>query len=43
MKNLKAELIEFFLWFRTNGELFSDKSIEQMISFYLKEKNQNED
>ncbi len=30
-------LISFFLWFRANGELHLDKSIEEMISVYGEE------
>lgn len=35
----KESLFDFFMWFRTNGELYIDKSIEQMISVYLNQKN----
>jgi len=30
------QLKAFFLWFRENGELDLDKSIEKMIDVYLK-------
>ena len=30
------QLKAFFLWFRENGELHLDKSIEKMIDVYLK-------
>ena len=34
---MKEQLINFFLWFRENGEKHLDKSIEAMIDIYLKE------
>ena len=34
-----GQLLSFFLWFRANGELHLDKSIEAMIEIYLKESN----
>lgn len=30
-------LFSFFLWFRANGQLYIDKSIEDMINIYKKE------
>lgn len=37
--NVSGQLLSFFLWFRANGELHIDKSIEAMIEIYLKESN----
>ena len=34
--DLKQDLFDFFLWFRENGDLYIDKSIENMISIYIK-------
>lgn len=36
--DVSGELLSFFLWFRANGELHIDKSIEDMIEIYLKER-----
>lgn len=35
---MEKELLDFFMWFRTNGEKYIDKSIEKMIKIYLDEK-----
>jgi hypothetical protein len=35
---MEKELLDFFMWFRTNGEKHIDKSIEKMIKIYLDEK-----
>ena len=35
---MEKELLDFFMWFRINGEKHIDKSIEHMIQFYLDEK-----
>jgi hypothetical protein len=37
--DVSGMLFSFFLWFRANGELHVDKSIEAMIDIYLKEIN----
>ena len=37
--HVSEQLLSFFLWFRANGELHIDKSIESMIEIYLKESN----
>lgn len=37
--DVSGQLLSFFLWFRANGELHIDKSIEAMIEIYLKESN----
>lgn len=37
--DVSGSLLSFFLWFRANGELYVDKSIEAMIDIYLKESN----
>lgn len=36
--NEKKIIFNFFMWFRENGELHIDKSIEKMIEIYLNEK-----
>lgn len=36
---VSGQLLSFFMWFRANGELHIDKSIEAMIELYLKESN----
>jgi len=33
------QIFDFFIWFRSNGELYVDRSIEFMVEQYLKEKN----
>jgi len=38
---MKQELINFFIWFRNNGEKYIGISIEQLIEIYLNEKNTN--
>lgn len=35
---MEKELLDFFIWFRTNGEKYVDKSIEKMIKIYLEQK-----
>jgi hypothetical protein len=35
---MEKELLDFFMWFRENGEKHIDKSIEKMIKIYLDEK-----
>ena len=37
--DVSGHLLSFFMWFRANGELHVDKSIEAMIEIYLKESN----
>jgi hypothetical protein len=32
-------IVDFFTWYRINGELYVDKSIKFMVKQYLKEKN----
>lgn len=39
--DLKQDLFDFFLWFRENGDLYIDKSIENMISIYIKTTHTN--
>lgn len=39
LADVSGQLLSFFLWFRANGELHIDKSIEAMIEIYLKESN----
>ena len=39
LPDVSGQLLSFFLWFRANGELHIDKSIEAMIEIYLKESN----
>ena len=39
----KEKLIEFFLWFRENGEKYQGYSIEVMINIYLEQKQQSND
>lgn len=36
--NEKDLLFAFFMWFRENGEKYSEFSIEKMIEIYLKSK-----
>jgi len=35
---LEKELIEFFKWFRNNGEKYIGMTIEEFVKEYLKEK-----
>lgn len=35
---MEKELLDFFMWFRTNGEKHIDKSIEKMIKIYLEQR-----
>lgn len=35
-KKQDKQLLDFFLWFRANGEGHIDKSIEEMIAIYEK-------
>ncbi|CAB4151515.1 hypothetical protein UFOVP600_20 [uncultured Caudovirales phage] len=35
---MEKELLDFFLWFRENGEKYMNQSIEHMIKIYLNEK-----
>lgn len=35
---MEKELLDFFMWFRTNGEKYMNQSIEKMIQIYLNEK-----
>lgn len=41
--NLEKELFDFFMWFRKNGEIYIDISIEDMIRKYLDDKKQEGD
>ena len=36
---LHHDLFLFFIWFRQNGELYMNYSIEKMIDIYIKERN----
>lgn len=36
--NIEKELFNFFMWFRENGVLHVNKSIEQMIKIYIETK-----
>jgi len=36
---LHHDLFLFFIWFRKNGELYMNYSIEKMIDIYIKERN----
>ena len=36
---MEKELLDFFMWFRENGEKHIDKTIEKMIKIYLDEYN----
>lgn len=38
-KEISKLLFDFFIWFRFNGELYVDKSIEEMIEVYQHQKN----
>jgi hypothetical protein len=35
---MKKELLDFFMWFRENGEKHIDKSIEHMVKIYLQQR-----
>ena len=35
--NLETEFLNFFLWFRDNGEKHIGKSVEELINTYLNE------
>jgi hypothetical protein len=35
---MEKELLDFFLWFRENGEKYMNQSIESMIKIYINEK-----
>jgi len=37
--NKSESLIDFFLWFRKNGEKYFEKSIEQLVEIYIKHTN----
>jgi hypothetical protein len=36
---MEKELLDFFMWFRENGEKYVCHPIETMIQIYLDEKN----
>lgn len=36
---LRQELIDFFVWFRSNGEKYIGFSIEKFIDLYLKQQS----
>jgi hypothetical protein len=35
---MEKELLDFFMWFRENGEKHIDKPIEKMIKIYLEQR-----
>jgi len=35
---MEKELIDFFMWYMKNGENHQEKTVEELIQFYLDEK-----
>jgi hypothetical protein len=40
---MRQELINFFMWFRDNGEKYIGKTIEEFVDIYLKKLDKSDE